>query len=159
MIVAERDADARTSSFVDFVERNEQPLRVALTARRGSELGREATAECLAWAWSHWDRVSVMSNPQGYLYRVGCTRPRPHRADLWLPISEGIEPEQLDVDLVNALRRLSAKQRTSVVLISGLGWTLQGAAQQMNISISSVRNHHRRGMTKLRSIYSERGPV
>ncbi|MEM8708987.1 MAG: hypothetical protein AAGE98_21175 [Actinomycetota bacterium] len=60
-----------TSTFATFFAEAEPKLRPALIARYGGELGRDATAEALAYGWQHWDRVAAMDNPVGYLYRVG----------------------------------------------------------------------------------------
>lgn len=65
--------------FDGFVTKMEPRLRRALIAARGPELGRDATAVALAYAWEHWDRVRAMRNPVGYLYRVGQSRTRRRR--------------------------------------------------------------------------------
>lgn len=64
------DADAQVE-FTVFFDTAEQRLRVALCGAFGSESGREAAAEALAWGWQHWSRLQRMDNPIGYLYRVG----------------------------------------------------------------------------------------
>ena len=64
-------------AFTEFVRLNEPKLRVALMAAYGPERGREATAEALAYAWEHWERVHGMVKPVGYLYRVGQSKSRP----------------------------------------------------------------------------------
>ena len=71
-------SDEREQEFRCFFGEAEPRLRRALIAAYGTERGREATAEALAYAWEHWDRVKEMGNAMGYLYRVGqsCTRPR-----------------------------------------------------------------------------------
>lgn len=57
--------------FTEFFREVEPRLRQSLVAALGVELGREAAAEALAWAWEHWPRVKAMENPGGYLYRLG----------------------------------------------------------------------------------------
>ena len=47
-----------------------------MVAAYGPDLGREAAADALAWAWQHWDRVHAMADPAGYLWRVGQTSVR-----------------------------------------------------------------------------------
>ena len=46
--------------FVGFVSEAEPSLRRALSAAFGSEVGRETTAEALAYGWEHWDRVGAL---------------------------------------------------------------------------------------------------
>ena len=65
--------------FTEFVGTVEPRLRIALVARYGPERGREATAEALAFAWEHWERVGQMDNPIGYLFRVGQSKSRSRR--------------------------------------------------------------------------------
>jgi len=58
-----------------FVERTGSRLRAALVAAYGPDVGADAAAEALAYGFEHWDELESMSNPAGYLYRVGQTRP------------------------------------------------------------------------------------
>ena len=67
---------ADDDEFATFMLDAEPRLRRALVAAFGSQRGREATAESLAWGWEHWTRVRAMHNPVGYLYRVGRSRTR-----------------------------------------------------------------------------------
>jgi DNA-directed RNA polymerase specialized sigma24 family protein len=62
--------------FEEFVREAEQRLRRALVAAYGSEAGRDAAAEALAYAWEHWERLQNIKNLPGYLYRVGQSRSR-----------------------------------------------------------------------------------
>lgn len=137
--------------FTRFVKHCEPKLRVALLAAYGPERGREATAEALAFAWEHWDRVRVMSRPVGYLFRVGQSksrnrlRPRPD----WVSPTN---PEPLvEPELPAALHNLSRKQRMAVVLVHAYGWTQHEAAEVMAVSESTVRTHLNRGLGKLRT--------
>jgi len=145
------DASIAQGSFTRFVEEVEPRLRVALVARFGPEDGRDATADALAYGWEHWERVGGMVNPAGYLFRVGqhagmrrwrrpALPPPPHQSE------PSVEPA-----LPGALARLSHRQRTTVLLVHGFGWTHEEVADLLDVSTSTVRNHLRRGMSKLRS--------
>ena len=145
------DASTTERSFTRFVEEVEPRLRVALVAHFGPEDGRDATADALAYGWEHWDRIKDMDNPAGYLYRVGQRRgfrrwrrptlpPAPHRSE---PV---IEP-----GLPRALARLSPRQRTAVLLVHSFEWTHEEVADLLGVSVSTVRNHLRRGMGRLRT--------
>jgi DNA-directed RNA polymerase specialized sigma24 family protein len=145
------DAEGLRSSFAEFVGEVEPRLRAALCVGLGLERGTEATADALAYGWENWDRVREMSNPVGYLYRVGRSRARPRRTprptfpELSASASPWIEP-----GLPAGLARLSEKQRTVVWLVHGFEWTLGETASLLGISISTVRNHLGRGEEKLR---------
>ena len=145
------DASIAQESFTRFVEEVEPRLRVALVARFGSEDGRDATADALAYGWEHWERVRVMENPAGYLYRVGQhAGMRRWRRPALPPPPQRSEPE-VEPALPRALTRLSHRQRTSVLLVHGFGWTHEEVADLLGVSASTVRNHLRRGMNKLRA--------
>ena len=68
--------ETKADSFTEFVIGHETRLRQALTAVFGVDRGKDAAAEALAHGWEHWDRVSAMENPSGYLYRVGYDKAR-----------------------------------------------------------------------------------
>lgn len=141
------------ASFTAFVERVGRPLRQALIAAYGPDVGVDVTADALAYAWEHWDRVSTMGNPAGYLYRVGQSaarrgifrrppayeRPRVPDGSVW------IEPE-----LERALAALSRQQRAAITLVHGYGWKITEVAELWGVAFSTVRAHIDRGMTKLR---------
>lgn len=142
----------RVASFTVFVEEVEPRLRRALSVAFGIELGEEATADALAYAWEHWERIENMENPAGYLYQVGRSRarrrkvPRPTFPAMLAGYSPWVEP-----GLPEALSRLTENQRTTVWLIHGFEWTLDETARLLDISISSVRKHLARGERKLRN--------
>ncbi len=137
-------------TFTSFVRDAEPRLRQALVARYGPERGREATAEALAYGWEHWDRVGQMHNPAGYLYRVGQSRGRLRRGVVRLPPPPHYSDPVVEPALPRALARLSGRQRTAVILVHGFAWTQEEVADFMEVSVSTVRNHLRRGMDKLR---------
>jgi DNA-directed RNA polymerase specialized sigma24 family protein len=148
------DADAgisagREEDFTTFVLEHECRLRRAFVAAYGSQRGREATAESLAFAWEHWDRLSRMENAPGYLFRVGRSRTRRPRTVLSFVPQEHNEPV-VEPGLTPALKALSARQRTAVVLVHGFGWTLGEVADLTGTKITTVQNHLERGLAKLR---------
>ena len=116
----------------------------------GADGVRDAVAEALVYAWEHWDRVMVMDNPAGYLYRwqgVGSQersgRPTGPRAG---PAARGGAPPA---------RGLGPAERASalaVFLVAGCDWSYGEVATLMGISVSSVRNHLSRGLERLRTI-------
>jgi DNA-directed RNA polymerase specialized sigma24 family protein len=138
------------AGFNGFVADAEPRLRRAFTLLRGADVGADATAEALAWAWEHWAELREMGNPVGYLYRVGSSKTRyreerfPHAPAP--PDAPGFEP-----GLVPALARLTARQRTAVVLVHGCGWTHQEVADALELSRSSVGTHVERAMAQLRT--------
>lgn len=141
-------------SFESFVADASVRLRRAFVARYGVELGVEACAEAIAWAWAHRDRLATMTNPVGYLYRVGQTAVR--RQTRWqrtppLPREEAVDEMSLpDPALHDALATLNRDQRAAVMLVHAYGYPYAEAAAMLDIPVSTLKNHLNRGAAKLR---------
>ncbi len=135
--------------FVRFVGEVEPRLRRALTAAYGSDRGREATAEALAWAWEHRDRLTTMGNPVGYLYRVGQSRSRGRRSRFVIDRPTAEDP-WVEPKLEAAVASLPEKQRVTVLLVLGAGWTQTEVADLLGVRHSTVQQHLGRGLAKLR---------
>lgn len=141
-------------TFYDFVRGAEAKLSFALAAAYGPDIGSEATAEALAYAWENWKRVRAMDNPLGYLFRVGQSKARRY---WWKrPPIAPLPPESVDhvvePGLLKGLEQLSRNQRMCVVLVDGFGWTQQEVAELLGVTRSTVQKHHERGLTRLREI-------
>jgi RNA polymerase sigma-70 factor (ECF subfamily) len=146
--------DAKADEFTTFVEANDARLRGALIAALGSDVGREATAEAMAYGWENWTRVSAMDNPVGYLYRVGRNLGgRMHRRHRVLLPSAVVAGEPwVEPGLPGALAALPERQRVVVWLVHSADWTMSEVADVLGISKASVQRHLERGMSKLRRI-------
>lgn len=135
--------------FTAFVVEHEPRLRRAFVAMYGGQRGREATAEALAFAWEHWDRLTTVHNVPGYLFRVGQSRTR--RAKTVVTFErQGRHDPLFEPSLEPALKTLTARQRTAVVLVHGFGWTLREVAELTGTKVTTVQNHLERGLAKLR---------
>lgn len=139
--------------FTEFVKGAEPQLRVALCSAFGIEAGREATAEALAFAWEHWDRVSRKDNPVGYLWGVGrhkavagpLSRRHPQ-----LPAVETARLPWVEPGLPAALAHLSESQRVAVILLYGFEWTHAEVASMLGVAKTTVQTHAERGLAHLR---------
>jgi RNA polymerase sigma factor (sigma-70 family) len=141
------------ASYSEFAREFAEPLKQALMASFGPGLGDEATAEALAYGWEHWDRVGVMSNRRGYLFRVGQNHARGVLRRRMQPAlrsaADSFEP-WFEPQLAPALRSLSTRQRAAVLLAHGFGWSVTEIAELWGVSFSTVQAHLDRGMGKLR---------
>lgn len=137
-------------SFDVWYRQVEPRVRLALIAAYGSDRGREAAAEALAWAWEHQDRVAGMVNPVAYLYRVGQSRTRLRRVRVAHGRPEWREP-WVEPALGRALAGLSERQRVVVVLVHGYGWTFQEVADLVGVKATTVQTHLERGLARVRS--------
>lgn len=145
-------------SFADSVRQIETPLRRALVAAYGIEVGVEAAADAWAWAWAHRDEWLGTSNRAGYLFRVGQSAARRHRrhGPVTLPVATS-EPDDLVIapELPDALAKLTRQQRSAVVLVHAHGYSLVDAAEVLGVSVSTLRNHLNRGLRRLRNLLEE----
>jgi len=138
-------------SYAEFLDEVKPRLRYALVARYGAERGLDALSDTPLYGLRHWDRLSGLRNPAGYLYRVGrrlaWRRPEPipryePRSDPRIP---WVQPE-----LTAALASLSPRQREMVVVVGAFEYTHAEAAETLRVSRSSVQTHYKRGMERLR---------
>ena len=137
--------------FREFFEAYEPLLRRALVAAYGP-VGRDAAADALAYAWEHWERVSGMENPAGYLYRVGQSRLRWYRRRAPAVVMPASPSDHwFEPDLAPALAELTRPQRVAVVLCHGFSLTHREVASLLDVSPSTVQNHVERGLAKLRA--------
>ncbi len=140
-------------SYDDFVQAVGARLRAALVSAYGLEVGIEATSEALAYGWEAWARLQSMTNPVGYLYRVGQTAAaRARRPTVQLDQPAPYELPHFEPGLVPALEQLSEQQRVCVLLVYAHGWSQADAAELLDIAPATVRTHLERGLAKLQTL-------
>ena len=122
----------------------------ALAGSVGVADAADASAEAIAYAFEHWDRVSMMANPAGYLFRVGQSSVRRRRTPV-LPAPVAVGLPDIEPALVPALLALPLTQRTAVWLVHACGWRYAEVAEAMETSTSMVGNHVTRGLSALRA--------
>lgn len=150
MFLAPGRAVEESDGFVRWYRNVEPRLRTALAAAFGPERGLEATAEALAWAWEHQDRLPALEAPVAFLFRVGQSRTRLRRKRVIHGRSDWSEP-WFEPALGRGLAALTESQRVAVVLIHGYGWKFSEVAELLGIKITTVQNHLDRGLAGLRS--------
>ena len=127
-------------------------LRAGLVAAYGPEAGLDAAADAMGYAWEHWERLSTMQNPAGYVYRVGQSAARrSRRVPPVSPVPLPAEISEFEPGLLPALERLSESQRVCVVMVHGFGWGATEIAELLDVSVSTVRSHIARGLSSLRN--------
>jgi DNA-directed RNA polymerase specialized sigma24 family protein len=143
-------------AFDAFVADVEPRVRRALIPVAGADAARDATTDALVHAWRRWDRVRTMGNPAGYVYTVARSRIRvPDRP---LPLAEDgrgrrhplVEIPDVEPHLARLLAALPERQRVSVYLLHGCGWSTPEVASLLDVSVSTVRNHVARALERLR---------
>ena len=115
----EPDADR---AFTRFVKETEPRLSYALAAAYGLEVGAEATADALVWAWEHWESLNGKRNPAGYLYRVGQSKARRyHRPRVLFPEIPTAAVPSVEPGLTPALASLSKRAVTCAAVAASSG--------------------------------------
>ena len=96
-----------------------------------------------------------MSNPAGYLFRVGQTAARRMKARAYPDSADHRattdQRRTLDIDLLRSLGELSEQQRLVVLLVHAFGWTVRDTADFLELAPSTVQTHAERGLARLRS--------
>lgn len=139
--------------FTAFADAAGARLRQVLVAQYGVDVGADLTADALAYAWEHWERIEPMENPVGYLYRVARSAGRRHRR--WrrpavFPPERDREELPFDAGLHRALVALPERRRTCVVLVHVFEWAYSEVADALSVSVAVVRNEVHRGLRQLR---------
>lgn len=145
----DRTVQPPSTSFEDFYERERDGLFGALCLIAGNRHeAEEITQDSFLAVWERWDRVAVMDNPAGYVYRTAFNafRKRHRRAALavrhtirgWLQ-QDALEAVD-DRDVIRrALAMLSPRQRAALVVTELLGYSSEQAAQLLGIKPVTVR--------------------
>jgi len=148
-------APADRAAAAALLERVGPIVRRALVARYGSEAGADAAAEAVAWGWEHGDVLTTMTNPGGYLYRVGqsaAKRARRRVSRSAFPVEPvWHDAPDLPGDVFDALFRLTPDQRVAVLLVHGYRFSYRETADVMEVTEDAVRNYVHRGMRRLRA--------
>ena len=104
------------------------------------------------YAWRHWNKVTRMSNPSGWLYRVGQSRARRYfRRPKRLPEPRSQTDPLVEPGLPRALESLSDAQRVAVLLTQAFGYPVREAAAIVGVSASTIQQNTQRGLDKLRA--------
>lgn len=161
MVVSSDSRPDATERFNALMSAVEYRVRRALVARYGIDVGDDASAEAFAWAWEHLDDVEAMTNPAGYLFRVGQSTAkrlmgwRRQRRPVYEPPAGSELRTRIDGELLASLQRLSADQRAAVLLVHGYGFSYREVADTLGVSESAVTNHVHRGLKRLRRLLED----
>jgi len=140
-------------NFEQLLAEIEPRLREGLVAAYGLDVGTDSCADAVAWAWENRDKLGAMSNPAGYLFRVGQSAARSYlRPSGFLPQPEAGRIPEIEPGLAPALEQLTESQRVAVVAVHSFGWSQQEVADLLGVSHSTVRTHLARGLDKLRTL-------
>jgi RNA polymerase sigma factor (sigma-70 family) len=157
--VSERIVPGRLD-FEDFVESEHARLFRALYLMTGNrDEAEEVMQDAFLKVWERWDRVSLMDDPTGYLFRTAMNlwRKRIRRAALSLrrpvlfsPSEDGFAAVEDREVVFAALRRLRPNERAAIVVMSLLGYSSEEAGDLLGTSAATARMLASRARAKLR---------
>ena len=148
-----RQPDQTTNEFTAWVDGAEPRLRHALTASFGPQVGEEAVADAIAYAWEHWTDIAGKANPVGYVFGVARNRARrlSSRRPARFPLAPAQALPRVEPGLPDALTELPEQQRIVVTLLYGYEWTMSEVAELLGTKKTTAQTHAERGLARLRS--------
>jgi RNA polymerase sigma factor (sigma-70 family) len=156
---------AERRSFEAFFADEHARLQRALFVVSGNQHEAEELMQASFVAvWERWDRVGMMDDPTGYLfrtamnrYRSGVRRARRMAARAFRPTggSDGFVAIDERDALARALASLPTRQRAAVVLTELLGFDAGAAARVLRVKDATVRSLASQGRAALRSSLGE----
>ena len=148
-------------SFEEFYEASFRRVFTALCLVTGSRHEAEEIAQdAFLRVFERWDRVGVLEDPTGYLFRVSMNvfRSRYRRASLGLRRELLLAPAATDDlaavethdEVVRLLQGLDPKQRAAVMLTAILDYSAEEAGRMLGIRASSVRSLTTRARARMK---------
>ena len=147
------------AGFVEFYEANKHAcLRAVAASVADPDLAEEVVAEAFARAWGSWATVSRHPSPAAWVVRTALNV----RVSWWrrrrreLPLAghdtaaAGTPEHAIEPDLMEALRRLPARQREVITLRFLLDLDTRTTADALGIAPGTVTAHLTRALTTLR---------
>ena len=159
--IATRGVAREPAAFEVFFEGEQTRLLRALYLLTGNrEEAEEVLQESFIAIWERWDRVGLMDDPTGYLYRTALNR---HRSRLrragraarrmvgQADGRDGFADAEDRVELGLALAQLSPRRREAIVLMDLLGYGSADAGRLMGAADATVRRLAQDARNQLRT--------
>lgn len=148
----ESSFDSFDLAFRDLFRLANRVARRILANRAAAE---DVAAETMSRAYAHWPRIGDAPYREAWIARVAANlalnmvRRRPEVVAI--PVEHSHDDAVVArVALVEALRRLSERQREVIVLRHLAGLSEQEVAAHLGLGLGTVKTHLRRGMAALR---------
>jgi RNA polymerase sigma-70 factor, ECF subfamily len=141
--VVEVGYEANFDSFFDASWRKLQGQAYVLTGSR--EVAQDLTQEALLRAWSHWDSVSTMENPEAWTRKVlqnlciESWRKTLRRSPKAEPEAHAEIPDT-HAEIAQAMRSLPGAQAKALLLHDGLGMTISEVASELEVPEGTVKS-------------------
>lgn len=154
--------DSATLDFDGFYRSTRDRLAIQLTAMTGDAAEAiDHVQEAFIRAWSRWDRVSALEDPEAWVrrvaYNLAVSRFRRARRLVFgsVQLDGAVEFEPGQADLVAALAQLPAPERAALVLKHQVGLSVAEIAIEMQAPEGTVKSWLSRGRTRLAAALKE----
>ena len=158
--LSRRAAAGDNAAFAALVEKHERPLRAFLSRMGAAEIADDIAQEAFLKAWraaGQYDgkaRYSTWLTSIAWRCRLDELRRRPQAP----PESDARPSEYLgNAEVRDMLERLSEKERASIVLCDGHGWTHEEAAELLGLPLGTLKSTVARAKSKCREMWSGTG--
>lgn len=155
---AENWAQAGFDAF--FVEHHRRLFKALYFVTGDAGAAEDLAQDAFLRLWQRWDEVSVMDDPEGYLFRAALNGARMRRrraliaARRTVPVTEERDPfadADMRVEVRRLLLRLTPRQRAALLLVDLLGYPSERAAHILGVRPSTVRALATQGRQALRA--------
>jgi RNA polymerase sigma-70 factor (ECF subfamily) len=153
--------------FEAFFERESRTLFRRLCAITGNAAeAEEIMQDAFLAMWERWDRIGLIDDPTGYLYRTAMNAFRKRLRRARLAILRAVSPTpdpppfaQIDEqqDVIAALAELTPRQRAALVLTDVLDYSSEEAGRALGVTAGTVRGLASRARETLRRQMGESG--
>ena len=159
---------AGEAAFNDFVDARKPALtRAAYLLTHDHQLAEDLVQTALFKAAKAWDRIDGEPEPYVrrilYIENVSRWRRRRHLLEAYAPGYDTPAPAGPDPDvhltLERALRRLTVRQRTVLVLRYYEDLTETETARVLGIGVGTVKSIHRQALGRLRTVSPDLGEL
>lgn len=147
-----------------FDEHYPGALRALFLVTGNEQEAEELMQDAFLAVWERWDRVAMMDNPSGYLYRTAINKHRSagRRAATAARRIVGHDggadhfaaSDERD-SLAHAIAQLPPRQRETIVLVELLGFSAEEAGLVLGIAPATVRVHASNARSAMRSLLEE----
>jgi RNA polymerase sigma factor (sigma-70 family) len=157
LALSRRAAAGDSAAFAMLVENYERPLRAFLSRMGAADIADDIAQEAFLKAWraaGQYDgsaRYSTWLTSIAWRCRLDELRRRPRAI-------EAQKAEQAEdssgAEVSDMLARLSDKERASLVLCEGHGWTHQEAAELLGLPLGTLKSTIARAKSRCREMWS-----
>ena len=157
LALSRRAAAGDSAAFAALVEKYERPLRAFLSRMGAAEIADDIAQDAFLKAWrsaGQYDgraRYSTWLTSIAWRCRLDELRRRP-RVEPNLQTGEAEDSNPAEVS--DMLSRLSEKERGSLILCDGHGWTHEEAAELLGLPLGTLKSNVARAKSKCREMWS-----